>query len=262
MRPNRLKQLWREDRPAIGGWLNIGDAFVAEIMARQGFDWVCIDTQHGLIDYSAAVHMLQAISQTDAVPVIRVPWNEPGVIMKALDAGAYAVIIPMVNTPDQAAAAVAACRYAPVGIRSMGPVRASAYGGADYGAHANDEVACVVMIETQEALRNVESIVSVPGVDAVYIGPSDMSLSLGLGIMADNEQPEFAAARKTIVEACRRHGVVAGIHTNTQYARARIEEGFRLVLVTSDVNVLGRGLRADLAAVRDQQPQPDQRTIA
>lgn len=262
MRPNRLKQLWREDRPAIGGWLNIGNSFVAEVMARQGFDWVCIDMQHGLIDYSAAVPMLQAISQTDATPVARVPWNEPGIIMKALDAGAYGVIIPMVNSRAEAEAAVAACRYAPAGVRSMGPLRASVYGGPDYALHANEEIACVVMIETAEALANVEEIVSVPGVDAVYIGPSDMSLSLGLGVMADNEQPAFASARREVVAACRRHGVIPGIHTNTQYAKARIDEGFRMVLVTADVGVLMRGLHADLAAVREGMAQPEQRPIA
>lgn len=262
MRANRLKELWRQDQPALGGWLNIGDAFVAELMARQHFDWVCIDMQHGLIDYAAAVHMLQAISQTDAVPVVRVPWNEPGIIMKALDAGAYGVIIPMVNSRTEAEAAVAACRYAPAGIRSMGPVRASQYGGPDYGLKANEEIACIVMIETAKALANVDEIVSVPGVDAVYVGPSDMSLSLGLGVMADNEEPAFVAARRRIVDACRRHGVVAGIHTSAQLGRARIDEGFRMVLITSDLNALTRGLRADLAAVRPPQESPDQRSLA
>ena len=152
MRENALKAKWRAGETAHGAWLAIPSSFTAEIIARQGFDYVNIDLQHGIVDYQVAVTMLQAISITDATPTVRVPWNEPGIIMKCLDAGAIGVIIPMVNTVEEAQAAVAACRYYPEGMRSNGPIRAAMYSGRDYFAHANKEVACIPMIETKQAV--------------------------------------------------------------------------------------------------------------
>src|SRR3990172_9661066 len=171
MRENRLKSLWGQGQPALGGWLTVPSSVSAEIFAHAGFDWLTIDMQHGLIDYQVAVTMLQAISTTETVPIVRVPWNEPGIIMKALDAGAYGVIIPMVNSRAEAEAAVAACRYPPRGVRSYGPVRAVYYAGAGYFAHADQEVCCIVMLETKEAVENADEILTVPGIDAAYIGP-------------------------------------------------------------------------------------------
>src|ERR671919_1000497 len=152
VRSNKIKQLWRDGRCVTMGWLSISHGFTAEIMARQGFDALVVDMQHGLTDMNDVWPMLQAISQTDTVPVVRVPWNDPATIMKALDLGAYAIIVPLINTAEDAAKAVAACRYPPVGFRSSGPVRARFYGGDDYQEKANDEIVVMGMIETKEGL--------------------------------------------------------------------------------------------------------------
>ncbi len=247
---NHLRELWKEDKPALGCWLSIPDPFCAELVARMGFDWLCIDMQHGLIDYQRALTMLQAISITDAAPVVRVPWNNPDAIMKMLDAGACSVIVPMIEKRADAEKAVMACRYPPAGSRSFGPTRAAVAVGGDYYGESGEFVCCIPMIETAPAMDNLDEILSVPGVDAVYIGPMDLSLALGQPPKPDSEEPVYTAARKKIVEACRRHNVIAGLHSNATTAPARIAEGFRLVLVASDLTALGRGVAMDLAAVR------------
>jgi 4-hydroxy-2-oxoheptanedioate aldolase len=250
MRENSLRAIWAERGVALGGWLTVPSGVSAEIMAHAGFDWVCIDMQHGLIDYAQMVHMLQGISSTDTVPLVRVPWNEPGIIGKALDGGAWGVVVPMVNSAAEARAAVAACRYAPVGHRSYGPLRANYYAGFDYFARANREVACIVMVETATAVADVEEIVSVPGVDAVYVGPADLSVTLGLPPAPDQSDPAFTDALVRVVDACRRHDVVPGIAGNAQTAGKRLQQGFRFVEVASDAGLLGVGAAQALAQVR------------
>ena len=251
MRDNTLKRLWQDDRAALGGWLTLPSSASAEVFAHAGFDWVCIDTQHGLIGYQESVEMLRAISTTDAVPIIRVPWNEPGIIMKSLDAGAYGVIVPMVNTRAEAEAAVSSCRYSPVGARSYGPVRANLYAGRDYFQNANETVLCIVMIETVQALENLDDILSVPGVDAAYIGPADLSVSLGFPPASYHEDAKYAGAVQRVLDACRKHGVVPGFHGgNPANARARIDQGFRFVEVCADMEAMARTAAADLNAVR------------
>ncbi len=252
MRENTLRRLWQDDKPALGGWLSIPDSFSAEIMAHLGYDWLCIDMQHGLIGYQSALAMLQAVSTSATVPIVRVPWNDPGVIMKMLDAGAYGVIIPLINSRADTEAAVAACRYPPLGIRSYGPARATLYAGADYSAHADDELCCIPMIETASALENLDDILSVPGVDAVYIGPMDLSLSLGVPPRMDSDEPAYVEARQRVLEACRRHNVVAGIHAGSATAADRVAEGFRFVLVSSDVTALARAAAGELRSVREK----------
>ena len=163
MRPNKIKQMWRAGQYVTLGWLSVSHGFTAEIMARQGFDALCVDLQHGTAEMKDVAPLLQAVSQTDTVPVVRVAWNDPASIMKALDLGAYGIIVPLVNTAEEAAMAVAACRYPPVGIRSSGPVRALHYGGPDYVAHANDEIVVMAMIETKEGLANLDAICATPG---------------------------------------------------------------------------------------------------
>src|SRR6185295_6050183 len=152
MRQNATKAAWRRGETTYGAWLSIPSAFSAEVIAQQGYNWVCIDMQHGVIDYQVAATMLLALSTGTPTPIVRVPWNEYGIIGKMLDAGAMGIIVPMVNSPDEARAAVAACRYAPVGSRSYGPTRAGLYAGADYYEHADAEIACIPMIETERAL--------------------------------------------------------------------------------------------------------------
>ncbi len=253
MRENRLKELWAQGRPALGGWLGIPSSTSAEMMAHAGFDWLCVDMQHGAIDYQVAVTMLQAISTTETVPIVRVPWNEPGIIMKVLDAGAYGVIIPMVNSRSEAEAAAAACRYAPDGIRSYGPARAVLYAGPDYFSRANDTVLCIPMIETREAVANVDEIVGTPGVDAVFIGPSDLSVSLGLPPSYDQDAAEFVAAVASVEAACKRHGVVAGVFGgNAKVAQKRIDQGFRLIEVADDGRTMVTGAAAALAQLRER----------
>jgi 4-hydroxy-2-oxoheptanedioate aldolase len=249
MKPNAVKRLWHEGKPAFGAWLTIPSGFSAEVVAHQGFDWVCIDMQHGLIDYQTMTQMLQAMSGTAVTPFVRVPWNEPGITMKSLDAGAYGVIVPLVNSRSEAEAAVAAMRYPPHGMSSYGPARAAYVAGGGYAQEANDELTCVVMIETKQALDAVDEILSVPGVDACYIGPADLSLSLGLPPPSPDAQA-YQDARRRIVEACARHNVVAGTHGSAAQAPQNVADGFRLVLVSSDAIALASTAAAELRTVR------------
>ncbi|HEX6361855.1 MAG TPA: aldolase/citrate lyase family protein [Albitalea sp.] len=259
MRENRLRTLWAADRAAVNGWLAIPNGFSAETMAHQGWDTLTIDLQHGLVDYQAMVGMLQAISTTPTVPLVRVPWLEPGIVMKTLDAGAYGVICPMVNTREDAQRLVAYTHYAPRGTRSFGPVRALLYAGADYPEHADDTVVAFAMIETAQALDNLDAILSVEGLDAVYVGPSDLSLALGCKPTFDDVEPKVAEAIDHIVERARAHGVAAGIHNGRpDVALARIAKGFRLVTVSSDARLIASGSQQLLAAMRaGEQPRKE-----
>ncbi len=251
MKPNALRTLWNQGRAAVNGWLAIPDSFSAETMAHQGWDSLTIDLQHGVVDYPAMVCMLQAISTTPVVPVVRVPWLEPGILMKALDAGAYGVICPMINTREDAQRLVAFTHYAPRGTRSFGPIRASLYGGADYPRHADDTIVAFAMIETAQALDNLDAILSVEGLDAIYIGPSDLSLSLGCKPEFDAVEPKAAEAIDHILERARAHGVVAGIHNGTpEVALARVAKGFQFVTVGSDVRLIAAGAQQIVRAMR------------
>jgi 4-hydroxy-2-oxoheptanedioate aldolase len=244
MRANRLREIWAAGKPAIGGWCNMPGGFSAELMASQGWDAVTIDTQHGVIGYADMLAMLQAISTTPAVPLVRVSWNQPGEIMRALDAGAYGIICPMVNDAAECAAFVQACRYPPAGYRSSGPTRAIVYGGPDYLAKADGEILALAMVETAQGLANVEAIVATPGLDGVYIGPSDLSLSLGGPPGQDQDAPALMAAFDTILAACKAAGVRAGVHTaSVAYSQKMIARGFDLVSVGSDVRYLMTGRR-------------------
>ncbi|NMM76145.1 2,4-dihydroxyhept-2-ene-1,7-dioic acid aldolase [Rhodococcus sp. SRB_17] len=251
MRENHLRTLWKNDQAAVNGWLAIGNSFSAETMAHQGWDTLTIDLQHGVLDYQAMVTMLQAISTTATVPVVRVPWLEPGILMKTLDAGAYGVICPMVNTREDAQKLVAYTSYAPRGTRSFGPVRANLYGGADYPTHADDTIVRFAMIETAQALDNLDAILSVEGLDAIYIGPSDLSLALGCKPTFDDVDAPVAQAIDHILERAKAHGIVAGIHNGgPDAARARIAKGFRFVTVSSDARLIAAGAQQVLAQMR------------
>lgn len=220
-------------------------------MAHQGWDALTIDMQHGVVDYQAMVTMLQAISTTATVPVVRVPWLEPGILMKTLDAGAYAVICPMINTREDAQKLVAWTHYAPRGVRSFGPVRALLYGGADYPQHANDTIVTFAMIETAQALDNLDEILSVEGLDAIYIGPSDLSLSLGCRPSMDDLEPKVQQAVEHILARAKAYGVVAGIHnTGPAAALQRIAMGFQFVTISSDARLMAAGAQQVMAAVR------------
>jgi len=247
MRANRIKQMWNEGKPVTLGWISIANSFSAEVMARQGFDALCIDLQHGATGMSDLVGMLQAISQTDTTPVVRVPWNDPATIMKALDFGAYAIIVPLVSSAEDAAKAVAACRYPPTGMRSSGPVRAVHYGGADYLAKADREIVVMAMIETKEGLANLDAICATPGLDAIYIGPSDLSFALGLTPKMDNSDPLHLATCDRIRETAHRHGKKACMHcASAAFAAGALKRGFDLVMLTSDLHSMIAGARRQL----------------
>jgi len=257
MRENRLRTLWKAGGAAVNGWLAIPDSFSAETMAHQGWDSLTIDLQHGVVDYQALVPMLQAISTTATVPLVRVPWLEPGILMKALDAGAYGVICPMVNSREDAQKLVAWTHYAPRGTRSFGPVRALLYGGADYPEHANDTVVAFAMIETAAALDNLDAILSVEGLDAIYIGPSDLSLALGCKPTFDEVDPKVEQAINHILERAKAHGLVAGIHNGgPQAALARIAKGFQFATVSSDARLMAAGAQQVLATMRAGAAKP------
>lgn len=254
---NPVKQAWKDGKSTVGAWLSLPNSFSAELMAQQGFDWLTVDMQHGLIDYADAVHMLTAISTTDVTPFVRVPWNDPPTIMKVLDAGAYGVVVPLVNNADEARRAVGACRYPPQGYRSSGPIRASVRCGPDYQSCANDNVATILMIETREGIDNLDEILSVEGVDAIYIGPSDLSYALGLPPRMDNDHPLHHETVDKIIAACKRHHVVGGIHTGGPAYSARwVERGFQMVTLTSDANCLVRAAQQALADMRDRTGLP------
>ncbi len=251
MRENTLKAIWARGDAVVNGWLAIPSAFSAEVMAHQGFDSLTVDMQHGVVDYQTAVTMLQAIATTPTIPLARVPWNDPGSIMKALDAGVFGIICPMINTRADAEAMVRSCKYPPAGYRSFGPIRASLYAGTDYGDRANADLLVIPMIETAEAVRNLDEILSVPGIDAIYVGPADLSLSLGCRPRLDQTDPPVVEALHTIAAACKRHGIVAGIHNNTvAYAQKMINEGFRFVTLASDSRFLAAKASDEVAALR------------
>ena len=266
MRENLLRTLWQKDAYAVNGWLSLPATFSAEVMAHQGWDSLTIDLQHGLIDYQSAVGMLQAISTTPTVPLVRVPWLDPAIIMKILDAGAYGVICPMINSAAEAREFVAACRYPPAGIRSCGPIRANLYAGSDYVANANRTIITMAMIETRAGLGNLEEILSVEGLDSIYVGPSDLGLALGCEPQLDPTEEEVVKAIEYIVARAQKKKIVAGIHTaSTTNAQKMIRQGFQFVTVSSDVRLLlakvsevletmGRGASAANAASTQRGP--------
>jgi 4-hydroxy-2-oxoheptanedioate aldolase len=244
-----LREHWVAGHTTFGAWLTIPSPISAEAAARCGFDYICIDTQHGAIDYQTAVSMTQAILLGGGHPIARVPWNEPGIIGKMLDAGLQGVIVPMVNTAEQSAAVVQASRYPPVGARSYGPVM-SGLRDANYHATSSESVAVIPMIETVEAMNNLDAILATPGIDAIYVGPADLSASLGLKPQNNDDQPSFTEALQFIVAGCRNAGVVPGIHTTAQLVAKRVEQGFQMITVTSDLLAMRGLLTSDLAIAR------------
>jgi len=252
MRPNRVREIWQSGGAAINGWCNIPGAFGAEIMAHLGWDSMVVDMQHGVIGYQMMVSMLQAVSTTGVTPMVRVPWNDPASVMKALDAGAYGIICPMINSRRECEAFVGACHYAPKGYRSSGPIRAALYGGPDYHAKADETILAMAMIETTEALGRLDEILATPGLDAVYVGPSDLSITMGLPPGLDKTDDKMIAALTKILEGCRRHNIKAGIHTgSTAYAKRMIAMGFSLVTVMGDARLLTMAGQQAVRAMRE-----------
>ena len=251
MRANTIRSIWKQGGYVLNGWLHIPHAFAAEVMAHAGWHSLTIDMQHGVVDYGAAVGMLQAIGTTAVVPLARVPWNEPGTIMKMLDAGCYGIICPMINARADCEAFVGACRYPPHGYRSFGPVRAQLVAGQDYAAHANDTVIAMAMIETREAVNNLHDILSTPGLDAIYIGPADLSQSFGYTPRLDPVEPEIVNVIEQILAAARQHGVVVGMHTGSvEYAQRMAAKGMQFLTIGSDARLMAAAAGQITAAFR------------
>lgn len=253
MRANTARETMEAGGKVVNGWCNLPCALNAEILARAGFDAVSIDLQHGMVDFQTAVGMLQAISQTDATPMCRVPWNEPSIIMKMLDAGAYGIICPMINSAAEAEAFVQAANYPQRGIRSYGPLRANLYGGADYAANANATISTFAMIETQEAFDNRKEIIATPDLTGIYVGPSDLSLSMGRVPHMDREEPEMLANIFTIRDEAKAAGKLIAIHVGSaEYGRRMLEEGFDMVSYSGDATLLSNAAKAGLKVIRGE----------
>ncbi len=245
-----MKELWREGKAAIGTWLVLGSPITAEIIAHMGFDWVVVDTEHGSIDIGTTQSIIQAISATDTVPIVRVPWNDPMLIKRALDAGAYGLVIPMVNSREEAIRAVRASRYPPTGIRSYGGPRARLYGGLDYFEHANEEIALIVQIEHIDAVNRVDEILSVEGVDGFFIGPSDLAISMGLKPGMDQTDPRHVEAVSKVLASGKKHGVPGGIHVGSPEAvNERLAQGFQFIALASDERFLRSAASAAFSKV-------------
>lgn len=247
-----LRERWRTPQQyTLGGWCAIPSPVTAELMSRLGFDWLCIDTQHGLIGYLEMLSMVQAIGIVGTPTLVRVARNDSGLIGRALDAGAHGVVVPMVGTPDDARGAVQACRYPPEGYRSWGPIRNTLADPEFTPAKGNEKAACVVMLETREAIEDVEAIVSVPGIDAVYLGTMDLSVSHGLAPQELVSDLKYQGLFDSVAEACERHGVVAGAHCPDASTAQRFgDRGYRMLNVDGDMRFLRRGAELVLAQMR------------
>jgi 4-hydroxy-2-oxoheptanedioate aldolase len=248
-----LRTQWNEGRDTLGVWLANPSPISAEMVARVGYDYVCIDNQHGVNDYQGTVTIAQAILLGGGTPIARVPWNEPGIIGKMLDGGVEGIIVPMVNSAAEAAAVVRYGRYAPVGARSFGPVVAGMR-RPNHFEWAADGIALIPMIETVEAIANLDEILAVPGIDAIYVGPADLSITLGLKPGNNDGEAKFDDALATIVAGCRNAGIVPGIHATAALIERRLEQGFRMITVTSDMLAMRSSLVADLATARGARP--------
>jgi len=245
MRANGIKQLWDNNQPVVNGWASIANTFSAEILAASGFDSVTMDMQHGLVGYQKVVEMLQAVSGYNITPMVRVPWNDPSMVMRCLDAGAYGIICPMVNTKEECEKFVSACRYAPRGNRSFGPARAKIYGGDDYLEYADNTLLNFAMIETSEAVDNLDKILSVEELDAVYVGPSDLAITMGY--LPGVYEKEVEDCISYIVETCKKKNIKAGIHCpNGKSVKERFDIGYSLGTISADSALLTQASKREI----------------
>ena len=237
---NKVKAAWQDGKPVVNGWLAIPNAFSAEMYSQCGWDSVTVDMQHGVQDYLSCVACFQGIQPSGVTPMVRVPWNEPGIIGKVLDGGAYGVICPMINTPQEAKNLVSYSKYPPKGVRSNGPIRSGMYGSAGtYQKTANDEIVLLPMMETKTAIENMEAILDVEGIDGVYIGPSDLGFSYGLVPKLDRDEPEILKIYEKIIKECGKRGLNPGIHCSGADGAVRaINMGFKLVTLSNESGLM------------------------
>ena len=253
MRENRIRSLWSQGKHATAGWLHIPSMWSAELMANQDWDSLVVDMQHGTMSIETAIQMFQAISTTDTVPLVRMSWNSPGDMMRLLDAGVYGIICPMINTREQCEIFVGACRYQPIGYRSLGKARAHIYAGDDYAKHANDTILTMAMIETQEAFDNRDEIMSVKGLDGVFIGINDLRFSMTGELEHDPSDTIVIDALDKILESAHRHNIQAGLFTlSPQYAAEMIKKGYQFVAIATDSMLLRQGAANVIKTVQQQ----------
>lgn len=251
MRPHRLRELFAARQTAVGGWMSFNSSYAAEVMGHAGFDTVVVDLQHGPLYLDAALPMLQAISSTPATPMARCSQNDFGEINKLLDAGAYGIICPMIDSAEDARRFVSACRYPPAGARSFGPTRGILYGGPDYFEHANDTILTYAMVETPAGMQNLEAICAVPGLDGVFVGPSDLSLALGVPPNPKWRQPPLSDALAKILAATKAAGKIAGIFcVNSEFAVDAKKMGFDFIVQANDAVLLTNEAKRAVAALR------------
>jgi 4-hydroxy-2-oxoheptanedioate aldolase len=240
----------RSGQKAVNGWCALPSPVTAEIMGRQGFDLMTVDLQHGLIDYQMALTVLQVLQGLPAPVMVRVPWNEPGIIAKALDAGFAGLICPMINTAEDARRLVQAARYAPLGARSFGPTRANLVYGPSYVKTANSDILLLAMIETREAVANLDAILAVEGIDGVYVGPSDLGLSLGHEPTLDPTAPEVLEAIADIAIRARSAGRIAGVHTGSAEMILRaFSQGYDFASLLTDARIFSSAIAAQISAI-------------
>jgi 4-hydroxy-2-oxoheptanedioate aldolase len=251
---NPLKAIWTSGRASYGGWTGSPDPLIAELIASCGFDEVLVDQQHGAIEPNQLGAIFTGISARGVIPITRVAFNDATAIGKSLDLGAQAIVVPMVNNGAEAARAVAACRYPPGGIRSFGPIRSHLIVGEEFDELESPAV--IVMVETSDGLANVDEIASTAGVDAIYVGPADLSIALGVPWQRDRRTPDQARAHADAVErirlACDRAGIVAGMNcSNGDVAGNYVAQGFRMVTVTVDADMIPRDGMRELARAKE-----------
>ena len=251
MRANRVREVIDAGGTAVGGWLSSNSAYAAETMSHAGFDAITVDLQHGLFGLDGAISLIQAVSAGPATPMARCSSLDPAVIGKLLDAGAYGLICPSVDTAAQAIAFVGACRYPPTGRRSFGPSRGLLYGGSDYVERADDTVMAWAMIESVEAMGHLDAILAVPGLDGVYVGPNDLALSMGLRPGTAEMPSEVDAAAEHVRAAARAAGVRSGLFcASASMAAEMARRGWDLVTPGNDIAILREAATARVATIR------------
>jgi 2-keto-3-deoxy-L-rhamnonate aldolase RhmA len=247
---NRVKEMLKDGEVTVGAWVNFGTPDSSEILAHMGLDWLVFDTEHGPWTIETVQQQIQATARTEVVPIVRVAWNDPVMIKRVLDIGAYGVIVPWVNTKEDAVKAVRAARYPPRGIRGCGPRRAALYGlrRREYLDVADDLVMVIVQVETEEAVNNLEDILSVEGIDAIFVGPADLASSLGL--LGQPRHPKTLKTIDRILELGKKFKVPVGIYSlGPDYNKIMIEKGFQFVVLGSDMSFMIHGLREILNKV-------------
>ncbi len=252
MRDNWVRHKLNAGEATIGALMGLGSPNVAELLAHSGYDWLAVETEHNALDYAEVEHMLMAMNGTETIPIVRLPSDDPLGIQRALDIGAMGVLVPMIRTAEQARAIVSATRYPPHGTRGFGPMRASHYAMdyEDYLTRSNDHILVALMLETAEAMDNLEEITEVPGVDALYMGLWDLSLSYGLNPLR-MPFPELEAAIERALDIGRRNNVAIGIGTGTPAdLRQRLEQGFRFLVYGTDYLMLSGAAGQGIAEFR------------